>query len=116
MDEKLEKAFSVANYMATLTAQKNIIKEEFNQKLLHYVNGGAFKISRELITFTKAMVDLGHTTDIIFIDSNELPVIVPDVNTFLEDIIANYFEAVNEYFTKISEIKSKRKLTDIVEL
>jgi hypothetical protein len=32
MDEKLEKAFGVANYMATLTAQKNIIKEEFNQK------------------------------------------------------------------------------------
>ena len=31
MDEKLEKAFGVANYMATLTNQKRIIKEEFDQ-------------------------------------------------------------------------------------
>jgi hypothetical protein len=116
MDEKLEKAFGVANYMATLTAQKNIIKEEFNQKLVHYVNGGTFKIDRELINFTKALVDLGHEEDIVFIDANQLPVVISNVSNFLDDIIAIYFEAVNEYFNKISDIKSKRKLTDIINL
>lgn len=116
MDEKLEKAFGVANYMATLSNQKRIIKEEFNQKLVIYVNGGTFKVDRELITFTKSLVDLGHVTDIVFIDFNQLPILISDVSKFLDDIVAVYFEAVNEYFTKINEIKSKRKLTEIVNL
>ena len=32
MDEKLEKAFGVANYMATLSNQRRIILEEFKQQ------------------------------------------------------------------------------------
>ena len=31
MDERIEKAFGVANYMATLSNQRRIILEEFNQ-------------------------------------------------------------------------------------
>lgn len=116
MDEKLEKAFDVANYMATLSNQKRVIKEEFNQKLVFYVNGGTFKVDRELINFTKTLVDLGQLTDVVFIDSNQLPILVSDVQKFLDDIVAVYFEAANEYFTRINEIKSKRKLTDIVNL
>lgn len=38
MDERIEKAFQVANYMATLSNQRRIILEEFNQRTVHYVN------------------------------------------------------------------------------
>ena len=57
MDERIEKAFAVANYMATLSNQRRIILEEFNQKLVYYANGGTFKISPELINFTKSVID-----------------------------------------------------------
>lgn len=116
MDERLEKAFSTANYMATLSAQKRIIKEEFEQKLMYYINGGTFKVTKELISFTKLVIDTGQVEDVAFIDENHLPVLIPDVKKFLEDILAVYFEAVNGYAVKISEIKTKRKLTDIVSL
>jgi len=116
MDERIEKAFEVANYMATLSNQKRIILEEYNQKLVHYVNGASFKVTPELITFTKIMLDIGHTTDIAFVDVNNFPVLVPNVQEFFDSIVAIYFEATNEYAAKYASIKTKRKIADIVEL
>jgi hypothetical protein len=116
MDERVEKAFAVANYMATLSNQKRIIKEEFDQKLAFYINGGTFSVTPDLIAFTKSLVDLGHTQEITFIDLNKMPIMISDVQKFLQDIVSVYFEAVNEYSSKHAEIKSKRKLSDIVDL
>jgi 6-pyruvoyl-tetrahydropterin synthase len=116
MDERLEKAYQVANYMATLSAQKRVIKEEFDQKLLHYVSGSTFKITPTLINFTKTVIDLGHTADVAFIDENNLPVLIEDVQEFFDIIIDKYFRSVNDYAVSIAEIKSKRKLVDIVSL
>jgi hypothetical protein len=116
MDERIEKAFSVANHMATLSNQRRIILEEFNQKLVYYTNGGTFKISPDLINFTKTTIDIGHTTDIAFIDANNFPVVISDVPTFFETIVGIYFEVLNEYSAKFTEIKLKRKILDIIEL
>jgi len=95
MDERIEKAFEVANYMATLSNQRRIILEEYNQKLVHYINGATFRITPELINLTKTILDLGQTTDVAFVDSNNFPIIVTDVQEFFDSIIA---------------IKKKRKL------
>ncbi len=79
MDERIEKAFNVANYMATLSNQRRIILEEFNQKLVYYQNGGTFKVCPSLITFTKQVLDMGHETDVPFIDENNFPILISDV-------------------------------------
>jgi len=116
MDEKIEKAFAVANYMSTLSNQRRIILEEYTQKLVYYINGATFKVDYNLINFAKNLVDLGHTEDIAFVDANNQPVIITDVQDFLDNIISVYFEAVNEYATKFTEIKRKRKVQDLVDL
>jgi len=116
MDERIEKAFNVANYMATLSNQRKIILEEFNQKLLYYTNGATFLITLELINFTKTAIDLGHTSDVPFLDVNNLPVNIVNVQEFFDTIVDQYFEALNDYSSKFNEIKSKRKVSDIVEL
>ena len=116
MNERIEKAFEVANYMATLSNQRRIILEEFNQKLIYYINGATFKINPELINFTKTVLDLGHTNQVAFADANVLPVIIDDVQEFFDNIIAVYFESLNEYSTKYVEIARKRKIEDIVNL
>ena len=115
MDERIEKAFAVANFMATLSNQRRIILEEFNQKLVFYTNGATFKITPELINFTKTALDLGHVNDVAFIDANNFPVIISDVQEFFNNIEI-YFESLNEYAAKFAEIKLKRKIEDIVEL
>ena len=91
MDERIEKAFEVANYMATLSNQRRIILEEYNQKLVYYINGATFQVTSELISFTKTMLDVGYTSDVAFVDSNNFPVIVDDVQTFLDNITSIYF-------------------------
>jgi hypothetical protein len=116
MDERTEKAFAVANYMATLSNQRRIILEEFNQKLVHYANGGTFKIGPDLINFTKSMLDLGYTHDVPFIDVNSFPVVITDVQEFFDTILLSYMTALNEYSVKFADIKSKRKIGDMVEL
>ena len=116
MDERIEKAFGVANYMHTLSNQRRIILEEYNQKLVHYINGATFRITPELINFTKTAIDLGQDTDVAFVDANNYPVIIQNVQEFFDNIVAVYFGATNEYAAKFAELKSKRKISDIVEL
>ncbi len=116
MDERIEKAFAVANYMATLSNQRKIILEEFNQKLIHYENGGTFKIGPELINFTKTVLDLGYTHDVPFVDVNNFPVVITDVQQFFDTVLLAYMQSLNEYSIKFADIKSKRKIGDIVEL
>ena len=116
MDEKIEKAFDVANYMATLSNQRRLILEEFNQKTIFYINGATFKLNPELINFTKLVLDQGHDSDVAFIDANNFPVIIEDVQKFYNEIVNSYFEAVNSYAAKFAEIRNKRNVKDIVSL
>jgi hypothetical protein len=116
MDERIEKAFAVANYMATLSNQRKIILEEYNQKLVYYINGATFKITPELINFTKTVLDLGYNSDVAFIDANNFPVIISDVQKFFDDVMLVYFESTNSYAAKYAELKRKRKISDMVDL
>lgn len=116
MDERVEKAFAVANYMATLSNQRRIVLEEFSQQLIFYSNGGTFKITPELINFTKTVLDLGYTHDVPFVDVNNFPIIISDVQIFFDNILSAYMQAVNQYSVKFAEIKSKRKIGDMVAL
>ena len=54
MDERLEKALEFSNYMTTLNNQRRIIKEQFLENCVHYINGGKFSVNRELITFYRS--------------------------------------------------------------
>jgi hypothetical protein len=116
MDEKIEKAFAVANYMQTLSNQRRIILEEFKQKSVYYQNGGTFTVTPSLITFTKLVLEMGHDENVPFIDDNDFPIVISNVQEFLDNLISVYFESVNEYSAKFAEIKSKRKVEDIVKL
>jgi hypothetical protein len=116
MDERIEKAFEVANYMATLSNQRRVILEEYNQKLVYYIGGATFQVDYNLINFAKNLIDLGHTEDVAFVDANNQPVIIKDVQDFLDNLLSVYFEAVNEYQTKFADIKKKRNVKDLVEL
>jgi hypothetical protein len=115
MNEQLEKAFQTANYMATLTNQRNVAFEEFQQALIYYVNGSSFQITIELISFVKSIIDAGNSTCVL-VDDNKIPVNIENLQNFHQAIIDQYFEASNEYYSKYSELKSKRKIEDLIAL
>lgn len=98
--------------MATLSAQKQILKEEFNQNLIYFYNGGTFTVTRELILFVKMLSDSDNYS--VLVDDNNIPVEITDLKSFLESILAKYQFAVNGYYTKYSEIKHARTVESIL--
>ncbi len=116
MDEKIQKAFEVVNYMATLSNQRRLLAQEVDQKLIYYINGSTFKITPTLINFAKLMIDLKRDVDAVFIDDNDNPVVVADVQEFFDNITNQYFETIDNYSARFTTIKSKRKISDLIDL
>lgn len=115
MDERLEKAFQTANYMTTLSNQRKVILEEFQQSLIYYFQGASFTIERNLITFISTLV-ARETTVAVVLDDNNIPIEIPDLKLFLDEIISIYFSATNEYLVKYNQIRSKRRVSDLMAL
>ena len=115
MDERLEKAFQTANYMATLGNLRKTAQEEYNQSLIYYFQGSSFTVSRELIVFVHTLTELGNTESII-LDDNHIPLKVLNLKEFLENILAAYYEATNAYLAKYTDLRSKRRVGDLVGL
>lgn len=115
MEEKLAKAFEIANYMSTLAHQKRVLQETFQQNTIYFYNGYQFNVTKELINFVKTLIDLGQTESIL-IDDNNLPVDVQNLSEFLTNILDKYTTAINEYYTNYQELKSKRSVESLVDV
>lgn len=115
MDEKLEKAIQTANYMATLTNQRKLALEEFNQSLIYYFGGASFTATPNLISFLKMLIDNGNTSAVV-LDDNSIPVKIEDLSEFYNNILSIYGEASLIYYVKYTELKKKRKIEDLVSL
>ena len=103
MDERLQKALEFGNYTVTLNNQKKLLKEKFIDQCVFYTNGYKFKINQDLITYCKTLIDLGHTADVVLIDTNENPARIEDLNKFLDEILHIYFSNLNEWRTFIRQ-------------
>lgn len=115
MDERLEKAFQTANYMATLGNLRKTALEEYNQSLIYYFQGSSFTVSRELIVFVHTLTELGNNEAVI-LDDNNIPLKIANLQEFLDNILAVYSEATNEYLAKYADLRSKRRVGDLVNL
>ncbi len=115
MDERLEKAFQTANYMASLSGQRRAALEEFNQNIVFYHQGSTFSVTRELLTFVKMLIDVGQTESVV-LDDNQVPCKIQDLKKFFESLLDIYVSATNAYSVKYNEIKSKRKIEALVDL
>jgi hypothetical protein len=115
VDERLEKAFQTANYMATLGNLRKTALEEYNQSLIYYFQGSSFTVSRELIVFVHTLTELGNTESIL-LDDNRIPLKVSNLQEFLDNMLSVYNEATNEYLAKYADLRSKRRVGDLVNL
>lgn len=115
MDDKLLKAFDIANFMTTLANQKKVIYEEYQQDCVYFFNGATFKVNRELINFAKTLLDLDHT-DAVLLDDNNLPVDIPDLKVFLDSLLSVYASATNKYQTQYQKIKNSRSVESLLSL
>jgi hypothetical protein len=86
MSERLTKALEFANYRLTLNNQLVSLRSKLQTKLIYSINGGTFTITRELITFVDSLIRQKNTTDIVLIDNFQNPIMIEDLEDFLENI------------------------------
>jgi|TARA_B110000285_G_C14884641_1_gene495578 hypothetical protein len=115
MDDRLKKALEFSNYMITLNNQRKLVHEKFVENCVHYINGGKFNVTKELINFCHVMVSTNQNS-IVLIDDNNSPIEIKDPEDFLEEITSIYFTNANEYLVKFNKIKQKRSVEGLLDL
>ncbi len=115
MTENLEKSFELANILTAISNQKRILYEEYEQSLLHFYNGGSFKIDKDLISFLSVLLSHNNNSCVL-VDANKLPIEIEDVATFLSTIIDQYVRCSNAYFAEYQKIKNNKNLQSILDL
>lgn len=116
MDERLAKALDFSKFRQTLTLERKNLKEKIDSKLTYGYNGGIFKIDRSLITFVQMLIDQKRTENVPVLDSNDIPVLVEDLNAFRDEILDRYMTSVYEYSKQYEKIKKSRSVEKLLEL
>lgn len=116
MDERLKNALDVANLMVTFNNQRDLIKQEFYEKCILHENGHRFTINREVINFLSTLINSGYVSEVVILDDFENPYMIDNVKDFFEKSLSIYIEATNSYFHKISDLKSKRTISKLMEI
>ena len=116
MDERLQNALSFSNHQTTLSTQRRILKEKLNSSLTYGHNGGIFIIDETLINFLQFLISKERTQNVPLLDSNKNPILIHDVEIFLEEIIGVYFSAVLSYYNEYEGIKKRRTVEKLVDL
>lgn len=116
MDQKIEKAFEISNLMATMANQKRILKEEYEQSLFYFENGGTFRADNSTITYIKSLKDLTKEKRLVIVDFNLTPIEILDIDKFLESLLDKHFQANNLYFSKFDVLKKNRNIKNILDL
>jgi hypothetical protein len=113
MDERLKKALEHSNYMITLTNQKRILLEQYNNNLLYYFNSGQFTVTPQLISFCQSLLQLNQIETII-VDDSGIPIEIENLNEFTKNILNVYYTASNKYLTEYSKLKKNRSVKGII--
>jgi|MEHZ01.3.fsa_nt_MEHZ010857159.1_2 hypothetical protein len=111
MDQRLNEALEFTNYSIVYSDQKELLKQKFHSANIHYHNGGKFTITKELINYTNLLLtqtDNPNNVTVVVIDDADNPIQIADIKTFVDDIMNQYTQNCNEYYTALQQLKEKR--------
>jgi hypothetical protein len=108
--ENLDQALSFANYQTTLTQQRKLLTQKFQEATVIAYNGGLFKITPELIGGVKNLQSKW------LLDMNGTPIKIENYGDFLVDAENAYNKAISEYGEEFSSLRLKRNVKSLVNL
>lgn len=116
MSERLTKALEFANYRLTLNNQITALRSKVQTKLIYSINGGTFTISRDLITFVESLIRKDYNSDVVLIDNFQNPIMIEDLEDFLENISSKYFEVTNDFHAEYIKLRQARKVQKLLDI
>jgi hypothetical protein len=104
----IDQALEFANYQATLSQQRKLIRQRFEDKCVVAFAGGLFKVTPEFIAGTAFL------TDTWVIDSNGNPINVGPIKPFIDLCTKTYNDALIDYGLAYDQIKKQRSVSSLV--
>jgi hypothetical protein len=114
MEDQLKKALDFSNYRQTFSIQRKTLKEKIEAKLTYGHNGGIFKIDQSLIAFVQLLINRGRIDGVPLIDSNDNPILIDNLEKFLDEILDRYFTSTLEYYEQYQELKKSRSVEKLL--
>ncbi|PJB17183.1 MAG: hypothetical protein CO117_12640 [Flavobacteriaceae bacterium CG_4_9_14_3_um_filter_33_16] len=113
MDERVEKALKFANLKITQANQRENLRTQLYEKLILGVNGGLFDINQTLISFVSILAS--KTDSAVILDKNNNPVLIENLNDFLDEILSRYMENTNLFYQDYTALNKARNVKNLMD-
>lgn len=114
MDERLEKALDYSNFRMILTTRQKNLKTLMENRLNLSYQGGFFKINENLLSLLFIVV-ASDLDEFIFIDSNDIPILVEDTKDFMKTVMETYRDALAKYYRDYQKIDQTRDIRKVID-
>ena len=116
MNDKLAKAIEFASYSQSIAVTRKTLKEKLDARLTFGANGGLFKVNQTLITFVQMLIEQGRISNVLLLDLNNNPIMIPDLELFRDEIFDRYFSTTLEYYNTVQKLNKSRSVEKLLEL
>jgi hypothetical protein len=114
MDQRLKTVLEDIHHIDTINNQKRLLKEQFQEAIIVFFNGGKFTANKELIAFLQTAFENEIS---VITDDNDIPIKITNIIEFLKLVTDTYKSATETYFLQYEDaILKSRKLEDLLSL
>ena len=114
MDKRLEKALEFSNFRMILSTRQENLKVLMNNRLILSYEGGLFKVDRNLLGFL-GVLTISGIKEFIFIDSNDIPVLIKNVQDFCDQCLNKYNDVLRQYYNSYQKLSEAREIRKVIE-
>jgi hypothetical protein len=118
--DELQRITNTADRRALYLNQLGHFKEKFHISNTLTVDGHKFNLTTDFVSYVllQFMVSQasGGDAPIVVLDSNELPVVIPSILDFVDDVQERHTEALNEYadlYKRLIDAKNNQELLEV---
>jgi hypothetical protein len=113
MDTRLKQALDLSTSLEMLANQKALAFSKYKQTQILYYSGGTFVADLSLLNAVSILktIEVEH----ILVDSNNIPVLISDIEEFYFLIQSRIIETNRQYYTDFEELKKTRTPQRLLE-
>lgn len=113
MEKRLEQALEFSNFRNILSTRQENLKVLLKNRLLLTYGGGLFSINSELIGLISSLIN-AEKKEFIFIDKNNLPILVEDLNDFWDKVFSKYTDSLSKYYKSYQKLDEAREIRKVI--
>jgi len=114
MEKRLEQALDYSNFRLVLATRQENLKVLLKNRLILTYAGGFFDVDINLISFLATLINTDRT-EFVFIDKNDVPILVTNLYDFFEQCMEKYEDAIYKYHTAYEKLQEAREIRKVLD-